>query len=109
MDYDKFLSTVSANRYNNPIRHLVKLLDSASPDMIPLSAGLPNPALFPFTKATFETQDGQEIVLDGQKMIRALQYSGTPGFPDLIDWLKKLQVSLLPLISSFQLAVNVWS
>ena len=70
------------------------------PDMIPLSAGLPNPALFPFTKATFETQDGQEIVLDGQKMIRALQYSGTPGFPDLIDWLKKLQVSLLPLISS---------
>jgi len=63
MDYDKFLSTVSANRYNNPIRHLVKLLDSATPDMIPLSAGLPTPALFPFTKATFETLDGQEIIL----------------------------------------------
>ena len=57
MDYDKFLSAVSANRYNNPIRHLVKLLDSAGPEMIPLSAGLPNPELFPFKKATFETQE----------------------------------------------------
>jgi kynurenine/2-aminoadipate aminotransferase len=93
MDYDKFLSEVSANRYNNPIRHLVKLLDSASPEMIPLSAGFPNPELFPISRATFETRDGDSIVLDGPKMIRALQYSGSPGFPDLIEWLKKLQVS----------------
>jgi hypothetical protein len=28
--------------------------------MIPLSAGFPNPELFPFTKATFETSDGQQ-------------------------------------------------
>ncbi len=70
----------------------VKLLESASPEMIPLSAGFPNPELFPFSRATFETRDGQTIVLEEEKMIRALQYTGTPGFADLIDWLKKFQV-----------------
>jgi len=72
----------------------VKLLESASPDMIPLSAGFPNPELFPFSRATFETRDGQKIVLEDEKMIRALQYTGTPGFADLIEWFKKFQVKV---------------
>ena len=63
--------------------------------MIPLSAGFPNPELFPFSRATFETRDGQTIVLEDEKMIRALQYTGTPGFADLIDWFKKFQVQVV--------------
>ena len=41
------------------------------------TAGKPNPALFPFAKATFETDDGQKFEFKGAVMKEALQYQNS--------------------------------
>jgi len=57
------------------------------------TAGKPNPALFPFSKATFETDDGQKFEFKGAVMKEALQYQNSLGVPELVSWLKDLQQS----------------
>lgn len=48
LNYNRFISRVSAARQPSIIRELLKILSVASEDMIPLSGGLPNPEQFPF-------------------------------------------------------------
>lgn len=76
------------------IRELTKVLASAPPEMIPLSGGYPNPAMFPFAKATIESVDGHSFVLEGPALQKALQYLPTPGLPTLVSWLKTLQAEV---------------
>ena len=54
-------------------RDLLKRLQNAGPEMIPLSGGLPNPAMFPFKSASVVLSNDQEIRLEGEKLSSALQ------------------------------------
>jgi len=90
-NYARFITGVAANRQPSLIRELTKVLASAPKEMIPLSGGFPNPAMFPFVKTVIETIDGQTISLEGQELQKALQYLPTQGLPALVNWLKDLQ------------------
>ena len=88
MNYARFITKLSAARIPSPIRELNR---AWPPEMILLTAGKPNPDLFPFSKATFETYDGHKFVLEGEKMKDALQYQPTQGVPEFVKWLQELQ------------------
>jgi len=89
MDYSQFLSKKSALRKPSAIRTLQSYL--SIPNMISLSGGMPNPETFPYKNMSFRMQNGERITVGEANLKRALQYSGTAGFPELIDWLRKLQ------------------
>ena len=55
--------------------------------------GFPNASLFPFASMVVKTNDGRSIDIAGPTMEKALQYLPTAGLPELVTWLKKLQVS----------------
>ena len=74
-NYVQFLSRVSSARKSSVIRDLLKRLQNAGPEMIPLSGGLPNPAMFPFKSASVVLSNDHEIRLDGEKLGSALQAS----------------------------------
>lgn len=50
----------------------------ATPGMISLGGGMPNPKLFPFTGMSFTLADGTQLQLDDAAVAAALQYSNTP-------------------------------
>lgn len=60
-NYARFVGAVSARRQPSIIRELLRILSVASKDMIPLSGGLPNPAMFPFSKAEFTLKNGKKV------------------------------------------------
>ncbi len=62
-NYARFIGKVSSLRQPSIIRELLKILSEASPDMIPLSGGLPNPAMFPFKEAQITLKDGAKVIL----------------------------------------------
>ncbi|XP_073197734.1 kynurenine/alpha-aminoadipate aminotransferase, mitochondrial-like isoform X8 [Lepidochelys kempii] len=93
MDYSQFLSAVSAARKENLIR-LTSRLTEKKPSVIMISGGMPNPNYFPFKTASFTIEDGTTIEIGEALMKRALQYSTTQGIPELLSWLKDLQMSL---------------
>ncbi|CAM4551428.1 kynurenine/alpha-aminoadipate aminotransferase, mitochondrial isoform X1 [Caretta caretta] len=93
MDYSQFLSAVSAARKENLIR-LTGRLAEKKPSVIMISGGMPNPNYFPFKTASFTIEDGTTIEIGEALMKRALQYSTTEGIPELLSWLKDLQMSL---------------
>lgn len=64
--------------------------------MISLLAGKPNVDTFPITSMQFNLRDPASsaestIVLTEAELARGLQYSGSAGIPDLLDWLVGLQ------------------
>ena len=75
-NYLRFLSRASSARKSSVIRDLLKRLQNAGPEMIPLSGGLPNPAMFPFKSASVVLGNNLEIRLDGEKLGTALQVCG---------------------------------
>ncbi|KAJ6512618.1 PLP-dependent transferase [Mycena sanguinolenta] len=100
--YTPFLSDVAKARLPSPIRSLFPL--EATPGVISLLAGKPNPTTFPFTSFNFTacgppTEDGQftediQLTLSGAELAAGLQYGPTAGFPQLVDWLYDLQRSV---------------
>ena len=74
MNYARFINRLSARRQPSIIRELNRPFP---PDFVLFTAGKPNPALFPFTKATFETDDGKKLVFEGAVMKEALQYQNS--------------------------------
>ncbi|XP_068125390.1 kynurenine/alpha-aminoadipate aminotransferase, mitochondrial isoform X1 [Hyperolius riggenbachi] len=94
MNYARFLTAVSAARKPSPIRALTDLLMRSPPSMISLAGGVPNPDTFPFKRATIRLNDGTDIEIGESLMKKALQYSATPGVPELVSWLKDLQKKL---------------
>ncbi|XP_043369322.1 kynurenine/alpha-aminoadipate aminotransferase, mitochondrial-like isoform X4 [Dermochelys coriacea] len=93
MDYSQFLSAVSAAREENLIRFTGHFAEK-KPSVIMISGGMPNPNYFPFKTASFTIEDGTTIEIGEALMKRALQYSTTEGIPELLSWLKDLQMSL---------------
>ncbi|KAL7548494.1 hypothetical protein ACHAWF_011813 [Thalassiosira exigua] len=64
--------------------------------MLSLGGGLQNPDTFPFSSLRFGVkgpEDGEEthLELSREELRAALQYSPTPGFPELVDQLRDLQ------------------
>ncbi|KAI5167819.1 kynurenine/alpha-aminoadipate aminotransferase, mitochondrial isoform X1 [Manis pentadactyla] len=94
MNYARFLTATSAAREPSAIRVLTEILSRAPRSLISLAAGAPNPSTFPFQAAVVTTHDGRAVRLDGARMARALQYSPSAGIPELLSWLKQLQVKL---------------
>lgn len=69
-------------------------MSKAPKTLISLAAGCPNPNMFPFKSAAFTVENGSTIRFEEETMQRALQYSGTHGIPELLSWLKQLQIKL---------------
>jgi len=89
--YSRFINAVSAARQPSLIREMTQVLANASPEMIPLSGGFPNPQMFPFKQLKLEVPGGSPIVLEGPSLQAALQYLPTPGHPGLLRHLRSLQ------------------
>nr|GAT43361.1 PLP-dependent transferase [Mycena chlorophos] len=98
--YADFLSDVAKSRLPSAIRSLLPL--EATPGLISLLAGKPNPVSFPFTSFTFtarappnangeSTSRDSTISLSDADLAAALQYGPTNGFPALVEWFYELQ------------------
>lgn len=94
MNYARFLTATSAARKPSPIRIWADILSRAPKSVISLATGSPNPNTFPFKTAVITTKQGNTIQFDEEVMKRALQYSPSAGIPELLSWLKQLQVKL---------------
>ncbi|XP_071512466.1 kynurenine/alpha-aminoadipate aminotransferase, mitochondrial-like isoform X3 [Panulirus ornatus] len=90
MNYSRFLTTVSKNRQPSLIRDLTSLLTNASPELVFMAGGLPNPQMFPFQAASVTMKDGRALTIHPKLMTDCLQYLPTPGYPPLIKQLKAL-------------------
>ena len=89
MNYSAYFTAESARRKPSAIRALQPLV--SLPGMISLGGGMPNSALFPFKKMTYTLEDGSIIESSGAELNTALQYSPTPGLPDLCKRLTIMQ------------------
>lgn len=94
MNYARFITARSAARRPSPIRVYTEIQSRAPKSVISLATGSPNPNTFPFKTATIHIDNGKTIQFDEQIMKRALQYSESAGIPELLSWLKQLQVKL---------------
>lgn len=65
---------------------------------------MPNPTLFPLDGITIKLKDGQVYDLPRDRLDKALQYSSSYGFPELVDWIKVYQKEqhILPLQGASQ-------
>lgn len=61
--------------------------------MISFAAGVPNPKTFPFKSCSFTLKDGTEIEFSPKQLDDALQYTATPGLPELLEWVVNHQIS----------------
>jgi len=89
MDYTGYYTAESARRKPSAIRALQPLV--SLPGMISLGGGMPNAALFPFKKMSLTLDDGTVLESSGAELNAALQYSPTPGLPDLVKRLTIMQ------------------
>ncbi|XP_001499016.1 kynurenine/alpha-aminoadipate aminotransferase, mitochondrial isoform X1 [Equus caballus] len=94
MNYSRFLTAQSAARKPSAIRLLTELLGKIPKSTISLAPGAPNPNVFPFKTAAVTLEDGKTIEFDEEMMKKALQYSPSSGIPELLSWLKQLQIRL---------------
>ncbi|XP_069349474.1 kynurenine/alpha-aminoadipate aminotransferase, mitochondrial isoform X1 [Eulemur rufifrons] len=94
MNYSRFITAASAARKPSPIRTMTDLLTRAPKSVISLATGSPNPNMFPFKTAVITVEGGKTIQFGEEMMKRALQYSQSSGIPELLSWLKQLQVKL---------------
>ncbi|CAG9568770.1 unnamed protein product [Danaus chrysippus] len=60
-------------------------------DMISLAEGMPNEAIFPFTKLELSTRSGGKIILEEAELAPALQYVPSQGLPALLKELREFQ------------------
>ncbi|XP_007457447.1 PREDICTED: kynurenine/alpha-aminoadipate aminotransferase, mitochondrial [Lipotes vexillifer] len=100
MNYTRFITAASAARKPSAIRVMseerAEILgrSSKSKSVLSLATGAPNPNTFPFKSAVITTDNGETIQFDEEMMKRAPQYSQSAGLPELLSWLKQLQVKL---------------
>ncbi|KAF9021921.1 PLP-dependent transferase [Hymenopellis radicata] len=80
--YDDFLSDDAKSRKPSPIRSLLPL--EATPGVLSLLAGKPNPTTFPFTSLSFTVRSPVEPG-------REVPYGETGGIPALRKWIDELQ------------------
>lgn len=89
--YSGFLNARAARRKPSPIRALQAVLATAPAGLISLGGGMPNPALFPFSGISVTLRDGTVLSLSEESVRAALQYSPTPGIPELVARLERMQ------------------
>ncbi|XP_022084401.1 kynurenine/alpha-aminoadipate aminotransferase, mitochondrial-like [Acanthaster planci] len=94
MNYARFLNAVSRARRPSPLRGLTEILQQSPPGTISMATGLPNVEQFPFREATFQLMDRTNMHLNASEMKKALQYTATPGLPELRDWLIDMQMKI---------------
>ncbi|XP_008823154.1 kynurenine/alpha-aminoadipate aminotransferase, mitochondrial [Nannospalax galili] len=94
MNYARFLTATSMARKPSPIRSTADIISRAPKSLISLAPGYPNPSMFPFKASTITVEDGSTIQFEEEIMKRALQYSPSYGIPELLSWLKQLQIKL---------------
>lgn len=94
MNYSRFLTATSLARKPSPIRIAVEIMSRAPKSLISLAPGSPNPNMFPFKSAAFTVENGSTIRFEEDMLKRALQYSSSYGIPELLSWLKQLQIKL---------------
>ncbi|XP_033632215.1 kynurenine/alpha-aminoadipate aminotransferase, mitochondrial-like [Asterias rubens] len=94
MNYARFLNAVSRARRPSPLRGLTEILQQSPPGTISMATGLPNVEQFPFEDATFKLRDNTSMHVNARDMKKALQYTATPGLPELRDWLIDMQIQL---------------
>ncbi|KAI9209309.1 pyridoxal phosphate-dependent transferase [Polychytrium aggregatum] len=105
MDYSQFFSPTSASRKPSAIRQLQKF--SSIPGMISLGGGNPNPTTFPFSKMSVTLRGGEVIDISEADVQVALQYSATNGLPNLVQWLRDLQLlEHRPKLQDFDICVG---
>ena len=90
MQYASYLTPESARRKPSAIRALQPLV--ALPGMISLGGGMPNANLFPIKKMSFTLDDGTVMESVPSELNAALQYSPTPGLPELVKRLRTMQI-----------------
>jgi kynurenine/2-aminoadipate aminotransferase len=86
-DYSRFLSKRAKLRKPSPIRALQPLV--GLPGMISLGSGMPNPSLFPISTMEIALTNGNKISISGKLLNTALQYSASPGIPELVEHFKR--------------------
>uniref|UniRef100_A0A8D1V317 Kynurenine/alpha-aminoadipate aminotransferase, mitochondrial n=1 Tax=Sus scrofa TaxID=9823 RepID=A0A8D1V317_PIG len=94
MNYMRFINARSASRKHSAIRLMAELLLKAPKSAISLVIGAPNPNTFPFKSAVITIENGETIQFNEDLMKKALQYSQSAGLPELLIWLKQLQIKL---------------
>ncbi|XP_059958641.1 kynurenine/alpha-aminoadipate aminotransferase, mitochondrial isoform X2 [Mesoplodon densirostris] len=94
MNYTRFITAASAARKPSALRVMAEILGKSSKSVLSLATGAPNPNMFPFKTAVITIDNGKTIQFDEEMMKRALQYSQSAGVPELLSWLKQLQVKL---------------
>uniref|UniRef100_A0A8D0PMC0 Uncharacterized protein n=1 Tax=Sus scrofa TaxID=9823 RepID=A0A8D0PMC0_PIG len=94
MNYMRFINARSASRKHSAIRLMAELLLKAPKSAISLETGAPNPNTFPFKSAVITIENGETIQFNEDLMKKALQYSQSAGLPELLIWLKQLQIKL---------------
>ncbi|KAJ3337805.1 hypothetical protein HDU93_000480 [Gonapodya sp. JEL0774] len=91
-DYAPFISKRSAARKPSAVRALQPLL--AIPGMISLGGGYPDTATFPFESVSMKLKTGETLEIGKEDMAKVLQYNSTAGLPNLVTWLRDLQIIL---------------
>ncbi|XP_014785033.1 kynurenine/alpha-aminoadipate aminotransferase, mitochondrial isoform X2 [Octopus bimaculoides] len=99
MNYKRYFNKTSLHRKPSIIRLLSDIFFENPKEIISMAGGMPNDSLFPILSGTFKLRDGTSLTINETDMARALQYSMTEGFPELIEWIVMLQKDIhgLPL------------
>ncbi|KAK7088516.1 kynurenine/alpha-aminoadipate aminotransferase, mitochondrial-like [Littorina saxatilis] len=91
MNYSRFFNPTSLARQPSAIRVMTAIVASGPPSLISMAGGMPNADLFPIHEASLTLRDGSVLRIPPEQMKKALQYSATPGLPELVQWMKTLQ------------------
>ncbi|EQC42748.1 hypothetical protein SDRG_00471 [Saprolegnia diclina VS20] len=82
LHYESYFTAKSLRRQPSAIRSLQPMV--SLPGMISLGGGMPNPSTFPFESMSVKLKSGETMDLRGAALEAALQYSPTPGIPELV-------------------------
>ena len=94
MNYARFLTMRSTARRPSPITIFSEIMLRSPKSLISLATGSPNPNVFPSKTAVVTMDGGKVIQFEEEIMKKALQYSQSAGIPELLSWLKQLQIKL---------------
>ncbi|XP_045454866.1 kynurenine/alpha-aminoadipate aminotransferase, mitochondrial [Melitaea cinxia] len=93
-DYSRFLSKRSLRREPALTRQITSLSYKVGKEMLSLAEGMPNEAIFPFTRLEMTLRTGRSIILEEKDLAPALQYVPSQGLPSLLTELRQLQQDL---------------
>ncbi|XP_034825986.1 kynurenine/alpha-aminoadipate aminotransferase, mitochondrial isoform X1 [Maniola hyperantus] len=83
-DYARFFSKRALRREPAFTRQITSLAYKVGKRMISLAEGMPNEAIFPFTRLELSTRAGGKMVFDEKELATALQYIPSQGLPPLL-------------------------